>query len=71
MYTDWEKAFERCPAQFFLEIRQDSCKKIACQRPKFLAAGGTSPMIKQALGWMSTSLSKSLAEFRRPQARKR
>ena len=26
--------FDHWTAQFFLEIRQDSCEKIACQRPK-------------------------------------
>ena len=31
--------FDRWTAEFFLAIRQDSCKKISCQRPKPLAAG--------------------------------
>ncbi|WP_207747288.1 hypothetical protein, partial [Flavonifractor plautii] len=41
--------FDRWTAQFFLEIRQDSCEKIACQRPQ-IPPPGTSPIFKQALG---------------------
>ncbi|MCI8538685.1 MAG: hypothetical protein HFF18_08535 [Oscillospiraceae bacterium] len=31
--------FSAWAAQFFLEIRQDSCEKIVCQTKKFLAVG--------------------------------
>ena len=33
------RAFSRCAAPFFLEIRQYSCKKMSCSAQKFLAAG--------------------------------
>ncbi len=34
-----QRAFSRCAAPFFLEIRQYSCKKTSCSAQKFLAAG--------------------------------
>ena len=34
-----QRAFSRCAASFFLEIRQDSCGKMSCSARKFLAAG--------------------------------
>ena len=34
-----QRAFSRCAASFFLEIRQYSCKKMSCSARKFLAAG--------------------------------
>src|SRR5574344_2016285 len=33
------RAFSRCAASFFLEIRQYSCEKMSCSARKFLAAG--------------------------------
>ena len=34
-----QRAFSRCVAPFFLEIRQYSCEKTSCSAQKFLAAG--------------------------------
>ena len=34
-----QRAFSRCAAPFFLEIRQYSCEKTSCAAQKFLAAG--------------------------------
>ncbi len=34
-----QRAFLRCAASFFLEIRQYSCEKMSCATQKFLAAG--------------------------------
>ena len=34
-----QRAFSRCAAPFFLEIRQYSCEKTSCSAQKFLAAG--------------------------------
>ena len=34
-----QRAFSRCAASFFLEIRQYSCEKMSCSARKFLAAG--------------------------------
>ena len=34
-----QRAFSRCAAPFFLEIRQYSCVKMSCSTQKFLAAG--------------------------------
>ena len=34
-----QRAFSRCAAPFFLEIRQYSCEKMSCSTQKFLAAG--------------------------------
>ena len=34
-----QRAFLRCTASFFLEIRQYSCEKMSCSTQKFLAAG--------------------------------
>ena len=34
-----QRAFLRCAASFFLEIRQYSCEKMSCAARKFLAAG--------------------------------
>ena len=34
-----QRAFSRCAASFFLEIRQYSCEKMSCSAQKFLAAG--------------------------------
>ena len=34
-----QRAFLRCAASFFLEIRQYSCEKMSCSAQKFLAAG--------------------------------
>ena len=34
-----QRAFSRCAAPFFLEIRQYSCEKMFCSAQKFLAAG--------------------------------
>ena len=33
-----QRAFSRCAAPFFLEIRQYSCEKMSCSAQKFLAA---------------------------------
>ncbi|MEF2908070.1 MAG: hypothetical protein U0O42_02405, partial [Oscillospiraceae bacterium] len=34
-----QRAFLRCAASFFLEIRQYSCEKMSCATQKSLAAG--------------------------------
>ena len=37
--TPGQRAFSRCAAPFFLEIRQYSCEKMSCSAQKFLVAG--------------------------------